>query len=430
MNAVAAEPRTRARPTVALAVVLHAFIGCGGEGGSAPDPLPMRTRPASVVTGAVTTRDTSPTVHGGDLTALVAGNTAFALDMFTTLGAVTPDENIALGPYSISQAMAMLYAGARGVTAEEMRAALHFEVELPQFHPTFNGLDLELLSRNGDITLRIANQLWAQTGFDPLPEFLDVLTESYDAPLALLDFASDAEAARGTINEWVEEATGDKIPMLFPRGTIMSNTKLVLTNAVYLDAPWKYKFESSETRPQPFTLLDGSQVMVDTMHFNDFLPSGSGDGWQAVELPYRGDEVSMIAVVPDDLAAFEAALTPARLEEILNAIEDGGIHLSLPRFTFSYHASLVDAFRALGAPSLFDGADLSGIAAGGLFVSAIEHEAFIEVDEEGTRAAAATGVAVAESHGPTVQFDRPFLFFIVDRPTSTLLFLGRVVDPR
>jgi len=430
MIADAAGLRACACRLVALAVVMHALSGCGGEGGNASDPLSMRDRPASVVTGAVTARDTSPTVHGGDLTALVAGNTAFALDMFTTLGAAKPVENIALGPYSISQAMAMLYAGARGVTADEMQAALHFEVELPQFHPTFNGLDLELLSRNGDITLRIANQLWAQTGFDPMPEFLDVLTESYDAPLAVLDFAADPEAARGTINEWVEEATGDKIPMLFPGGTITSNTQLVLTNAMYLDAPWKYKFESSATRPQAFTLLDGSQVMVDTMHFDEFLPSGFGEGWQAVELPYRGDEVSMIAVVPDDLAAFEAALTPARLDQILNAIEDGGIHLSLPRFTFSYHASLVDALRALGAPSLFDGADLSGIAGGGLFVSAIEHEAFIEVDEEGTRAAAATGVAVADSHGPTIAFDRPFLFFIVDRPTRTLLFLGRVVDPR
>lgn len=429
MKTVVAGLRARTVRLAAFAILVGLSVGCGDEGSRGAD-LPARIRPASVVTGAVTSRDVSPTVHGQDLTALVDGNTAFALDMFATLGAAEPDANIALGPYSISQAMAMLYAGARGVTTDEMRDALHFDVELPEFHPTFNGLDLELLSRNGDITLSIANQLWAQTGFDPLPEFLDVLTENYDAPLALEDFAADPEAARATINDWVAQATGDKIPMLFPRGSIASNTKLVLTNAMYLDAPWKYQFDPSDTQPQAFTLLDGSQVMVDTMHFDEFLPSGFGDGWQAVELPYKGDEVSMIAVMPDDLPEFEAALTPQQLDEILNAIEDGGIHLSLPRFTFSYHASLVDAFKALGARSLFDGADLSGIGGGGLFVSAIEHEAFVEIDEEGTRAAAATGVAVADSHGPTVSFDRPFMFFIVDRPTSTLLFLGRVVDPR
>jgi serpin B len=198
-----------------------------------------------------------------------------------------------------------------------------------------------------------------------------------------------------------------------------------------MDAPWKYQFDPAATRKSPFTLLDGSTVMVDMMHFNEFLPSAAGAGWAAVELPYRGDELSMIAVVPENLAQFEAALSPALLGSIVGAIRDGGIHLSLPRFTFSFHASLAKAFEALGAPSLFTGPDLSGLYAGsGLFVSAIEHEAFVQVDEEGTKAAAATGVAIADSHGPTVSFDRPFMFFILDRPTGTVLFLGRVADPR
>jgi serpin B len=409
---------------------LLGVIGCEGSSDKAPPGGGARPMPDSVLLGSVSKRDLHPAVDGRDLTALVAGNTAFALEMFATLSADALDQNFALGPYSISQAMAMLYAGARGVTAEEMQSALHFDVDVEHFHPTFNGLDLELLSRDGDITLRIANQVWAQTGFDPLPEFLDVLTRDYGAPLAVLDFGADPEQARGTINDWVERATEDKIPELFPSGTIQGNTKLVLTNAIYLDAPWKYTFDAALTRPSPFRLPNGSQAMVDMMHFDDFLPSAAGSDWQAVELPYRGDEVSMIAVVPENLPAFEVALTPARLWEIVDAIHDGGIHLSFPRFTFSSHASLKEAFRALGARSLFDGADLSGIGGGGLFVSAIEHEAYVQVDEEGTKAAAATGVAVADSHGPTVSFDRPFMFFIIDRPTKSVLFLGRVTDPR
>jgi serpin B len=420
----------RKLPWVTVAVLgTVGLIGCGGSSGNAAPPAGERPKPASVVLGSISERDARPAVDGRDLTALVAGNTAFALEMFETLSKDALNQNFALGPYSISQAMAMLYAGARGTTAAEMESALHFTVDVEHFHRTFNGLDLELLSRDGDITLRIANQVWSQTGFDPLPAFLDVLTRDYGAPLAVLEFAADPELARATINDWVKDATEDKIPELFPGGTIEANTKLVLTNAIYMDAPWKYQFDPDQTRPSPFTLPDGSQVTVDMMHFDEFLPSAWGTGWQAVELPYRGDEVSMIAVIPEDLPAFEAALSPERLAQIVDEIRDGGIHLSLPRFTFSSHASLKEAFRALGAPSLFEAADLSGIGAG-LSVSAIEHEAYVQVDEEGTKAAAATGVAIVDSHGPSIDFDRPFMFFIIDRPTGTLLFLGRVTDPR
>jgi serpin B len=299
----------------------------------------------------------------------------------------------------------------------------------PPFHSTFNGLDLELGSRNSDILLRNANQAWLAPGFNPNPDYLDVLTRDYGAPLVGLDFPSDPDAARGVINQWVADVTEQKIPTLFPSGTISSQTVLVLTNAMYMDAPWKYQFDPAQTRPAPFTLIDGSSVMVETMGYDDFLPTAYGDGWQAVELPYRGDEVSMFVIVPENLLQFEAGLTAAVLDDILGEIQDGGIHLSFPRFTYKFHASLIEPLEALGLSSLFSAPDLSGIA-GGLSIEAIEHEAFIEVDEAGTRAAAATGVAVAESHGPTVDVNRPFLFFIVDKLTGTVLFLGRVLDPR
>jgi serpin B len=406
-------------------------VGCSGENGPGGVAASgdYRVEPPGVLKATVQSRELSPSVDGRDLTALVTGNTELALSLFEQLREQAPSENMALGPYSISQAMAMLYAGARGETAEEMRQVLHFTVDSAALHPTFNGLDLELASRNSDIVLRNANQAWLATGFEANPEYLDVLTRDYGAPLVALDFASDAEAARGVINQWVSDVTEEKIPTLFPVGTIPGNTVLVLTNAMYMDAPWKYQFDPASTRAAPFTLGDGSSVMVDTMHYDEFLPSASGDGWQAVELPYRGDEVSMFVVVPDDLEQFEAALTSELLDSILGEIRDGGIHLSFPRFSYRFHASLIEPFEALGLSSLFSAPDLSGIA-GGLAVAAIEHEAFVEVDEEGTRAAAATGVAVVDSHGPSISVDRPFLFFIVDKPTGSVLFLGRVLDPR
>lgn len=415
--------------TMGVVLLVASSAACESNSGGSEPSAPERPRPANVLLGSVTERELQPEVDGRDLTQLVAGNTAFALEMYANVASDAPGQNVAIGPYSISQAMAMLYAGARGTTAAEMRATLHYDVDPDRFHQTFNGLGLELLSRNGDITLRIANQLWAREGFQPPSEFLDIMTRDYDAPLAVLDFVRDPEGARQSINAWVASATEEKIRELFPSGSIMSNTAIVLANAMYMDAPWKYQFDPKFTSPQPFELLDGSQPMVEMMHYNEFLPSGYGQGWQAVELPYRGDEVSMIAVVPEDFAAFEASLSPAVLNEILGTIGDGGIHLSLPRFTFSFHASLVQPFKELGAPSLFSDADLSGLG-GGLRVTAIEHEAYIQVDEEGTKAAAATGVAIADSHGPTISFDRPFFFFILDRPTRSLLFLGRVLDPR
>lgn len=421
------EAARRARMVSWIGALALLVTGCGDdEGAGAGVP---RIEPPGTLKATVQARDLAPVVDGRDLTSLVAGNTAFALELFAELRAASPGRNVALGPYSISQALAMLYAGARGSTAAEMAEALHFASDMGAFHRTFNGLDLELQSRNSDVLLRNANQVWVRDGVSPAPDYLDVLTESYGAPLAALDF-TEAEAARATINDWVSEVTEQKIPELFPSGTIDGNTVMVLTNAMYLDAPWKYQFDPASTRPGPFTLLDGAEVQVETMHFDEFLPTAYDDDWVAVELPYVGDELAMVVVVPQALEAFEAALTPERLDEIVGGLRDGGVHLSLPRFSFRFEAGLKPALGALGLESLFESPDLSGMGLGGVFVSAVEHEAFIEVDEEGTRAAAATGVAVADSHGPTIDVDRPFLFFIVDKPTRSVLFLGRVLDPR
>lgn len=407
---------------------LLAFAACSAsQSKTVPPPLP---EPPEVVYGSVKTRDTSGKAGGADFTAVIGAQNAFGLRLLGALTAAEPARNLAVSGYSINQVLGMLYAGAAGATAEEMKTTLGWSMPPAQLHAAMNALDLELRSRRDDITLNIANRVWGQKGLSVLPTFLDVLTGSYGAPLAVADFAGAPEVARAAINDWVGRSTEDKIKELFPAGSINSNTKLALVNALYLDAPWKYKFDPASTRSAPFTRLDGSKTMVDMMHYDEFLPSAETQEWSAVELPYQGDELSMVVVVPQDLRRFEARLTPELLGEILGAIKEGGIHLSLPKVKFSFHASLRKTLEGLGLASLFSGADFSGITGqGGLAVEHFEHEVFLDVDENGTKAAAATGAALADSHGPTVWVDRPFLFAIRDKPTGAILFLGRVVDP-
>ncbi len=257
------------------------------------------------------------------------------------------------------------------------------------------------------------------------------MSRSYGAPIASADFRTDPEAARQAINRWAAERTRDRIPQLFPQGTIDSTTALVLANAVYLNAEWSLPFNPDNTKQEAFTKLDGTSVSVPVMHFNEYLPTAMGEGWMAAEIPYSGDELSMVVVVPQDLKGFEATLDRAKLDQVFSKLKSGGIHLSLPRFSFSFHTSLVQSLKALGMSSAFGPeADFSAMTnADGHFVAAVEHESFIKVDEKGTEAAAATGSAMASSHGPTITATRPFLFAIRDKATGALLFLGRVLDP-
>ncbi len=414
--------------TTLVALTLTIAAACSSATDDAPGGSNWnRPEAPGAVRAAVTERDAHPKVNGQDLTALVEANTSFALDLLGAVSEPGEDKNVFLGPYSISTAMAMLYAGTDGQTKEQLETGMHFGKVADNFHATFNGLDLELLSRNGDVTLAMANQVWSAPDFEVKDGYLDILSREYDAPLALIDFGK--ADARDTINDWVSDATEGFIEELFPEGTIDDNTMLVLTNAIYLDAPWKYEF--SRTYEGEFRGMNGDIFEVEMMSYNEFLPTGFGSDWVGVELPYKGDELSMIVVVPEDIARFEQSLDIAKVDEVLRAMEDGGVHLQMPKFKFSFHTSLKESFSTLGMDDLFDSPDFSAMTSnGGLFVSAIEHEAYIQVDEKGTKAAAATGVAVADSHGPSVSVDRPFLFFIVDRPTSSVLFLGRVVDPR
>jgi len=383
-----------------------------------------------------------PAAPPADVKELVAGNTVFALDLYKALR--SEDGNLFYSPYSISLALAMTYAGARGDTAAQMASALHFTLPEARLHLAFNALDLGLENPAGDteskFVLNIVNSLWGQKDWSFLPEFLDTLAANYGAGMRLQDFRSDPEKARQAINAWVAEQTKDKIKDLIPQGLIDPTTVLVLVNAIYFKAAWEHEFSESLTQPAPFTRLDGSQVSVPMMQLGmaEPLPYARGDGWQAVALPYSGGTTEMVILLPDagGFDQFEQGLDSARLSQVLDSLETNGVILTMPKFSFTGAYQLKKTLSGLGMPLAFDEqqADFSGMdGQHRLFIADVVHKAFVNVDEKGTEAAAATGVVVrpASAMMPEVKMtvDHPFIFLIRDTSTGSILFMGRVLDP-
>lgn len=397
---------------------------------------------------------TDPKVPEDVLAEQLRGNVAFTLDLLAVLRDQQDDPNLFVSPYSISVALAMTYAGARGNTAEEMADALHFVLGQDDLHSAFGSLEVEFEQRNEDgqeasgrvqtekeedagpaFEFNTANAVWGQEDYPFREDFLELLEAYYGAGLNLVDFSGSPEAARKEINEWVAEQTNDHIEDLLPKGSIKTTTRLVLTNAIYFTARWRFPFDEEATEPRPFTALDGTTTQVPTMHQSIETRYAEIGGHQLVELPYANGDTSMVVVLPaeGEFEAFEGALTVDRLAIMLDQAEEALVDLALPKFEIESATSLVKAMQALGMTEAFTGAaDFSGMAeSGGLFVSDIVHQSFVTVDELGTEAAAATAVIVAES-APARQaemtVDRPFLFYIRDRPTETPLFFGRVTD--
>lgn len=383
--------------------------------------------------GTKTERDVDITANGENTTSAVNSMNRFAVDLYQAVSAVE-DSNLIIGPYSVVFALSMIHAGANGTTAEEMADVLRIDLQDADWQEGINAYDLSLDARTAgsQTNWTAANKVWTEPGLPLRDEYLDVLTGVFDSPLAEANFAGDPEREREIINRWAEANTLDLVPELFPAGSIDQGTAMVLVNAVALDAPWEFPFDPAATSIQPFTKPDGTTVDVPMMRYDEFLPSAWSEQYQAVELPYSGGVLSMVVIVPTDLAEFEEGLSAEGLMDVLDQIDDGGIHLSMPKFSTETHLSLKETLTEMGMPTAFDsaGADFSGMIDGrGLYLSTVEHGAFVEVDENGTRAAAATGGSMEGSHGPTVDVNRPFLYLIVDRGAGTILFIGRVSDP-
>jgi serpin B len=363
----------------------------------------------------------------------------FAFNLYHQLAG--PESNLLVSPHSIALCAAMAYAGAQGTTRQQMRSALCFWHSQEDFDPTMQALTDALLSRGAGqgpdaFRLRIANGCWGADGWSYQPEYLDRLSTYYGAGMQMLDFAGHPDESRDAINQWIADQTEGRVPELLPDGCIDASTYLVLANAVWLKAAWLQQFDPRYTEDRSFTLLDGTIVPVPTMegegsfHYHEF------EGFRAVELPYVGDEVSMYLILPDagQFETLEAGFDARRLDEIVADLVPCGIWLAMPKFSFASAFDLVATLQSLGMVDAFGpGANftgMDGVDDGMPWISDAVHKTFIAVDEYGTEAAAGTGMWLTLGEHPAFDAARPFLFVIRDKPTGTILFLGRVLDPR
>ena len=394
-----------------------------------------------------------------DVAAVAAGNTEFALKLYDQLN----DEkgNLFLSPYSISTALAMTYAGARGETETEMAKALQFPLfpdkeggplGRERLHAGFSGLKLGLreAQKKGDVQLSIANALWPQKNYAFRPEYLNLIERDYDSVGKPLDY-SNGEKARGIINRWVEQETKEKIKDLIPSGVLDSLTRMVLTNAIYFKGDWQAQFKEKSTREMPFKVTPTKTVKAPMMYQKGNFGYYQDDDVQVLEMPYKGDKVSMFVLLPNQgggqpfrrpanpapkkkaLGDIEKILSPAKLSEWLGKVRRTKINTWFPKFKMTSQFSLSDKLQALGMKKAFGDADFSGMdGTKKLYISAVLHKAFVEVNEEGTEAAAATAVVIRTRSArryPSFRADHPFLFLIRDKATGSILFLGRYAEP-
>jgi serine protease inhibitor len=382
---------------------------------------------------------------------MVSGNSAFALDLYAELR--NADGNFLFSPYSVSQALAMTYAGAGGETDTQMAEKLSFTVEQPALHEAFAALNADLVARgtagadpeHGQVAraLHIANALWGEQTYPFSEAYNAQLEQSYGTGLHQSDFINAPEETREEINAWVAEQTEDRIQDIVPEGNITPDTRLVLANAIYFYGGWEDTFEPEATEDGDFFLLDGSTVTVPFMFQREHLSYAQGNGFQVIEFPYAESDFAFTVILPEDgdFATVEDGLDSDTLNAALAELASTELLVYLPRFEFEYSASLAPSLQSLGMADAFDpaSADFSGMVEGTppepLYIGDVLHKAFISVDENGTEAAAATvvigvaGAAPPETEPIEVRIDRPFIFAIRDTQTGTLLFIGRVMNP-
>ena len=418
----------RVRALVPIGIVLLA-TGCGSAD--------RTTTVTSQLVRANVLRATA-SVSASDAAALRDGNALFAGRILAVVA--RGRQNVALSPASISQALAMVFPGARGATSSEMAGALDFRLPADRLGAAFNAIDRSLESVNGaDASLNVANALYGQIGQRFHEEFLRALARDYGAGLRTVDFERAAETARAEINAWVSAKTNGKIPELLGPGDADASTRLMLVNAVYLKAKWLSPFTKQSTFPAMFHTPDGA-VDVPTMHQTGAFGYRQGAGYQALELPYRGGRLAFDILLPSPggMPSLLSRLAGEGPLSLLDGLRRQQVGLALPKFRFDSRFELASALKALGMRLAFEpgSADLSGIAGkpGDLYIKSVVHEAYLSVDEAGTEAAAATGVGISPTAMPApprieVVVDRPFAFVLRDLKTGAVLFTGVVSKP-
>jgi serpin B len=429
MNKVSMRGRRVLYGCVAALTALLTAAGCAAQD---TDPTLVRVAaPAS-----------RPVVSDADRQAAATGTTAFGVDLYHSLAGGAAAGNLVISPSSMANALGMLLPGARGRTATEISSVLHSALPPDRFTAALGALGRdEQAQADADKThLRESDAVWTQKGFGLRRSYLETLAASFDTGVHAVDFRSDPEGSRKTVNDLVRRQTDGEIKDLFPTEAITPDTRLLLTDTVTFKAKWQHAFDPGATANGPFHRLDGSTATTPMMGHQGSYGYAQGPGWQAAELPYNGGHLAMDVLLPvsGGFPGFAKSLTAARLSQILGHLRDTELDLSLPRFTFDSQESLNQTLAQLGMATAFGGgADFGGIPADGgqrLAVRSVVQKAHIAVDENGTTAAAGSGIAMgagaaAPPRSTDFHADRPFLFLIRDLRSGQTLFLGQVTDP-
>lgn len=414
-----------------------------GTAPAASGPAAASSTPATTSTPTASAPPVDPPAADA-VTKLAQGSNAFGFDLYKRLQ--KEPGNIVFSPASITTALAMTWGGAKGETADQMKKVLHLEGSADEVMATSGKLALSLESPNRPITFRIANQLFGEKTYKFEQPFLDKAKNAYGAPLELVDFQGGPEAARVRINGWVEQKTEKRIKDLIPKDVIKSDMRLVLVNAIYFLGDWEDPFEKDRTQPAAFFTTKSDKTDVPTMNRVGGYKYAKKDGVQAVDLPYKGGDMSMVIVLPDavdGLAAVEKSFDDKKLQDLVKSMKGERVLASIPKFEIAPQTSLSlgDHLVEMGMKTAFDRgkADFTLIAnppspADRLFIGKVFHKGFVKVDEKGTEAAAATAVLMPKAGSAPMQpiefkADHPFLFFIRDNKSGLVLFMGRVADP-
>ena len=387
---------------------------------------------------------TYPTVPSKDLAAAAADNNAFAIDLYGHL--TGRSGNLLFSPYSINSALAMAYAGARGQTATQMAQAMHFSLQGEQLHAAIGALSGQLMTEASDggktlYQLSVADAVWTQQGLPYNPDFLRVLQKDYASELRQSDFVHSYQQARTDINRWVAQNTADKIPNLLPDGSVDSTTRMILVNAIYFKGDWATPFKTERTSDQPFHTDGQNSISTPLMFGNVFCLASETADLQIVELPYNGDKLSMVILLPrsvDGMGTLEKQLTSEHIDQWISQLVDQSVNVHLPKFKLTCSFELADTLKSMGMRDAFSYpiADFTGMTTADRFrISAVVHQALIDVNEEGTEAAAATGVtmmagAVMRQRLMDFRADHPFIFLIRQQSTGAILFAGRLMNPK
>jgi serpin B len=382
--------------------------------------------------------DSGASIEGSEV--ITQANNTFALEMYSQIRKENTGDNVFFSPYSILVALTMTYEGAKGETAEEMAAVLHIPEDGGVRRPNFARIYNVMNEKDTGYELSTANALWAQRDFTFLKEYLKTIQTYYGGNVTNLDFAGASENARKTINSWVADHTNQKIKDLIPPGILSSATRLVLTNAIYFKGIWLAQFDESDTQEEDFRTSAADTVKVPMMRLVDNdarFKYAETDEFQFLELPYEGDALAMYIILPkkNDLSDIEESMDADRLSAWKDLLHEQKVHIYIPKFKFTTKYFLSKTLSDMGMSTAFgSGADFSGMTGRrDLFIHSVIHQAFVEVNEEGTEAAAATGVVMeitaVRPKIPVFRADHPFIFFIQEIETGTILFMGRICDP-